>query len=123
MSLTRYGLGKYNLNADAWLHSLETDDETGDCETTGWYGLYRTEVCGSIGFTVDAKDKTEFVLSAEDIEFIESRIGAIAYEDSQGFVTVEWFASTVELDKAWSAIEDDIAVIEDDIGAAAEDIE
>lgn len=99
--LRRYGAGKFNTMLDAYVYELSLagcDDQTGDVESTGWYGLLR-------GFDVDGAFSDvagTAQLTADEVRYLrQHRAGAIVSADSQGFVHVEYFTSTRALDTAW----------------------
>jgi len=101
MSLTPYGPGKFNLLVDTIPHAYTMegahDDETGDCETTGWFGLVK----GKLDPTgIDGSDK----LSADDRAFLARMIGAIVCEDSQGFVSVDYYDREEDMREEWERI-------------------
>lgn len=101
--LTSYGPGKYNLQVDAYVHGhLEADIETGDCNTTGWYGLY-----SAVELHEDTREA--FELSIDDVRYLRSKCGAIAEENSQGFVTVEYFDTADGLQTAWAGVEAEVS--------------
>lgn len=104
--LREYGPGKFSLEIDAAVYdaSLEggADEEIGDVETTGWYGILR----GAIDPPADA--------TPEEKAFLAAQAGAIISEDSQGFVSVEYYESETELEDAWSDIQDEIGELMDE---------
>lgn len=70
------------------------DEEVGDVFGKGmWYSLLES---------LDGLDTSDF--TEDEKEFIAEQVGAIISEDSQGFVTVEYFDSHKELEKAWREI-------------------
>lgn len=98
LTLTRYGLGKFTFNVDAFVHGMDVDEEQGDCETTGWYGLYLGD------FTPDTDYITVHSLGADDVEYLKAHHGAIARETSQGFVYVEFYLTEDEAKAQWANI-------------------
>lgn len=86
-----YGPGKYDNYATAHLHELSmdgADDECGDANTTGWYGLLK----GPFEHPQLKKYK-----------------GAIVEENSDGFVSSALFTSKAALDKKWKKIYAEVA--------------
>jgi hypothetical protein len=107
--LRPYGPGKFNtmLDAAVWEFSLDGCDEaTGDVETTGWYGLLR----GPLTPAPNSDD-----LTPSEQAFLRAHpAGAILSEDGQGFVTIEYYRTPAERDRAWARIEQDTAGATDD---------
>jgi hypothetical protein len=100
--------GKYEggLIIDTYVDSGSYDEDIGESDTTGFYGLLR-------GISVDeiwkeAKADGE-ELTKEEVEFLESQAGAIIYEDSQGFITVSYYDDESELNESWNQIVDEIS--------------
>lgn len=91
------------------------DSETGECNTTGWYGLLRGPFLATGAFAdITPVAIDDIGLSAEDIAFLGNQAGCILSEDSQGFVSAEWYESAAELDAAWESIAAGIAAEEGD---------
>jgi hypothetical protein len=114
--LTPYRPGKYSLQIDAFVHKLTLDgcdDETGNANETGWYGLLTGSLTDFDAETTEFH-KRENGLSAEDWEHLTQFVGAIVAENSQGFVSVEYFTTDAELTEAWARIEADQTNDDDD---------
>ena len=101
--LRPYGPGKFDTRLDAYIYDLSMngcDDETGETETTGWYGLLRgLAVDGGMADVSPAADLTR----GERAYLRKHKAGAILSADAQGFVSVAYFASTRAMEKAWRA--------------------
>lgn len=110
--------GKYEggLYIDEVVRDMTLDDNdetTGDAETVGWYGLIRgaiqTEECGQcgcahiVGFVGDCRNDAHR-LDADESPFLSAIAGAIVREDSQGFVSVQYFETAVALAEEWADI-------------------
>ena len=99
-----YGPGKFDTMLDAYVYELSLhgcDDEQGSVSETGvWYGLFR-------GFTVGGpfSGVPPARLNSAELDILRSSAGCILSEDSQGFVSVEYFDTTAKLDDAWAEIE------------------
>ena len=98
-----YGPGKFDTMLDAYLYELALngcDGECGDSSDGTWYGLFR-------GFTVDGafSDVSPGRLNSAELDILRSSVGCILSEDSQGFVSVEYFDTLDELDAKWAEIE------------------
>ncbi len=82
-----YGPGKFDTYRDAYLWALTlmigTDEETGETDTTGWYGLLRGPF--------DHADLADYV-------------GAIATCDSNGFVRSTVYTTSERLESDWAII-------------------
>lgn len=92
-----YGPGKFDSMMDSFVYGLSLDgcdEETGSVEEDGWYGLLR-------GWTIPS----DADLTKDERAVFASHVGAIICEDSQGFVTVDYYATPEELNEAWNAIE------------------
>lgn len=90
----------YGLSLDGWC-----EFETGTVDDVGWNGTFS----GEPGFLAQPDDRDYRALDDEDKEFIASVVGVIVSQDSQGFVSIEYYDET-ERDKLsadWQAIEDD----------------
>lgn len=100
--LRGYGPGKFDTMLDSFLYTLDPDDEIGDSQELGWFGIYRGlevhEVAAAAGL-----DKEK--LTSAEREFIEGSVGAIAGEDNQGFVSVDYFEDEEEMESRWDEIE------------------
>jgi hypothetical protein len=118
MKLTKYGPGKFNLLVDAIAHAYTMmgahDDETGDVETSGWFG--------SIRGPIDPEGMEQASrLSTADREFLAMNVGgAIVSEDSQGFVSVDFFRTEAELDEEWERIVEKVSEFLNDGDSFAE---
>ena len=98
-----YGPGKFDTILDSYVYDVSVgpgcDDETGDVQECGrWYGLMRH---GRSIFQ-DHDPNLEPLNDAER-EMLTSCSGVIVSEDSQGFVSVEYFDTDEELSTAWDA--------------------
>jgi len=103
---------------DSAMYQLSLDgctSECGDVSTVGWYGLLvaRDEtglVMRPQGFAnPEGIDTTE----AEN-EFLKLQAACIISEDSQGFVSVEYFEDANKAEAAYSAIEAECAMAEEE---------
>jgi hypothetical protein len=104
---TRLGPGKFSTAIDRLLYSASLegwcDNEAGDVSEVGrWYGLIR--------FSTDRSDvdrlRQDFgedfaALDAEDRDDLEGAVGAIVWEDSQGFAGADLYYSDADLAAAW----------------------
>ena len=97
-----YGLGKFAsiLDSYVWEVSMDgADEEVGDVDSGGWYGLMRDGA--SIVNSIVSNGET--LTTAEDA-LLAGSIAVILSEDSQGFVSVDYFDTAEELDAAWEGI-------------------
>jgi hypothetical protein len=108
-----YGPGKFNTILDSYVYSVSLDggcdEETGDANYSGWYGLMRN------GHTI-FRDHDPHLESLNDDERdkLTSCAGVILREDSNGFVYVDYYNTNEDLDRAWSAIEQEFTDEETD---------
>lgn len=106
-----YGPGKFDTILDSYVYdvSLEgADDECGESDSFGWFGLMRN------GRTI-FKDHDPFLetLNEEEQETLENCAGVIVSEDSNGFVSVDYYDTDEELNKAWADIIEECAKYEE----------
>ena len=78
------------------------DEETGEAQYSGWYGIMRSPILRDGGSSVEP-------LASEDVETLKSIAGLILYEDSQGFVYATLFDTKEELETSWNAVCAEIA--------------
>ena len=99
-NLRPYGPGKYDTMLDAYIHDLSMngcDEECGDTQDGLWYGLLR-----GIQVEMPFSDIAAGRLTDDELAFLrQHRAGAILSEDSQGFVTVDYFTSQRSIEAAW----------------------
>lgn len=87
----RTGPGKFSNNVDEWCYEqtmLGADDELGDVEGFGWYGLLKFETPVKV-----VEDGNEWSFSA-----------AICSENSQGFFDVVTYDTAEEAESVWNEI-------------------
>lgn len=105
-----YGPGKFDSMVDSFLYSATLegwgDEETGDVEGPGAYTL----IVGSIleAAEAGAKNENETLTEAERDELKDDR-AVILREDSQGFVSVDYYESEADARHDWKEIEEDVA--------------
>lgn len=98
--------GKFNSKIDEYLYSVTLisgqDDEIGSVDEIGWDGKIDTKTSKIIPSKEDIK---EFHLSSKDIKFLNTiNAGCIIEEDSNGFVSVDFFDDIDILDDEWNEI-------------------
>ena len=101
--LRKYGPGKFDTILDEQVYQLSldgVDDETGSVQEYGWYG--------KLDGPLTISDPTDPLTEDEQAYLAEQGGGAILSEDSQGFVTIEYFASADELETRWERIADGV---------------
>ncbi len=102
-ALRPYGPGKFNTVVDSWLYqSLDTgaDDELTPCEGE-WIGKVNGNQNG-LGY----RDGCWLDLTNDETTFLANQIGAILFEASNGFVTVEYFGDRTGFEERWTELED-----------------
>ena len=77
------------------------DEESGDVNINGFHGLIKGEL---VSTAWDAAKQEGEELTREEVDFLEKQAGAIYTEDSQGFVSVDYFEDEDNLDEAWDDI-------------------
>jgi hypothetical protein len=109
-----YGPGKYNSIVDSYVHALDTegwgDEEIGDVQDFGWYGLMGPMEAGELlepdavpRIAREEKDQ----LTPEERRELKETVGVIIEENDQGFVGVTYYKSKKQLKKAWDKIAED----------------
>lgn len=99
------GPGKFDTDLDSAIYELSLDggpdEEVGDAQDFGWYGLMRggefLRDLESAGIKIDRNDE----------RFLEKQAGCIIHENSQGQVYVDWYEDEDELEADWKSIEDE----------------
>lgn len=102
-----YGPGKYDSMVDSFLHTAGFfDEETGDVEGPGFYWLMVGDILKAAQY--GAKEEGD-ELTQEETDELRETAAVIGSEDSQGFVSVEYFDSAKEAREKWKEIEDEVA--------------
>lgn len=109
-----YGPGKFSTILDSYVYQVSLDggcdDEAGNVDEFGyWYGLMRR---GRSIFR-NHDPLLEILNEAEQKQLTESA-GVIMCEDSNGFVSVNYYQSATALDEAWDRITDEFEELEED---------
>ncbi len=109
-----YGLGKFDTILDEYVYQVSLDggpdEECGDSSSgAGWYGLMRD------GKTI-FRDNDPFLETLNEAEhsLLESSAGVILFEDTQGFVSVDYFEDAAELERIWAEIMADEDIEDED---------
>lgn len=93
-----YGPGKYANQLDAYVHEVGNEDDELALDD-GWYGLMRN------GRTIfQDHDPNLDGLTDEEAETLTNSAGCIVHEDNFGFVNIEYFITTEELEAAWQTL-------------------
>ena len=98
--IRRYRPGMFDTMLDAAVYHASLngiDDHLGDVQDFGWYWLMHAPL-------LDIREQE--ALTHEELEFLVEQVGAIVSEDSQGFVTVEYYETTCDLNQAWAELEE-----------------
>lgn len=108
-NIRSYGPGKFSTILDAYVYDVSLDggcdEELGSVDESGWYGLMRN------GFK-DHDPLLETLNEDEQAQLTECA-GVILSEDSQGFVSVDYYDTDEALNAAWAEIEQEQAEDED----------
>jgi hypothetical protein len=77
------------------------DEEVGEVDALGWYGLFRGPLCkADESPAVDGERLTD-----AEVAYMATVAGAIVCEDSPvGFVNVMWYRDAEELERDWATI-------------------
>jgi hypothetical protein len=116
MALRRYehpGKFEGGLIIDEYVHAASLD---GGCETVGSDdgGESYTSVDGPLSDITPADEHGAPRLTEGELSFLASQAGAIIYEDSQGFVSVTYYADEESYLIAWNRLVDAYATEYDD---------
>lgn len=106
-----YGPGKFEgqteLEAAVWEMSLDggPDEEAGDVESIGWYGIVRfsPEERAELAQVNDEAGHPYF--PGFGSEERRAPVGAILYEDSQGFAEVSFYYDEEQLAAYWKDVQ------------------
>ncbi|MCP5101890.1 MAG: hypothetical protein GY950_00840 [bacterium] len=101
--IRQYGPGKFHTLLDLYIYHIETDDDLGDVQDFGWYGIIRDLELSEVEAV--ARDEFKDTLTAAEKELIRDTAGAIVSEDSQGFYSVELFEDSDALEADWENLE------------------
>jgi len=85
---------------DSYVYQLSQagcDDEHAP-DACGWYGLLRG------GLEASATAALDMGMTADEQRFLATRAGAIVSEQTQGAVSVTYYADRAALDAAWRAV-------------------
>lgn len=97
--LRPYGPGKFDTMLDAAVYAASLDGGPEDecaCEGLAWYGLVRTPLLS---------DESLAELTESERAFLSDVVGAILMEQDNGFVSVDYYTDTAELDAEWTRIQ------------------
>lgn len=105
VEMTTRGPGKFDSLVDeiAYAHTLHgcADDEAGDAEGPGWHG----RVNGPLDLVEELEPGLAQEMNSADRTYLaDHSAGAIVGENSQGFVSVEFYADAEALDSDWNSI-------------------
>jgi hypothetical protein len=104
-----YGPGKFLTILDSYVYSVSLDggcdEEEGSVSECGeWYGVMRN------GRTIFRDhDPLLETLTPDEQEQLTSSAGVILREDSNGFVSVDYYGTAESLETAWSQIVDQLS--------------
>ncbi len=112
--IRRAGPGKFEGGTivDSLLHVLSldgVDDEIGEADTTGWFGLVTWE-SGEVVTLLNevAEEEGEEPLNEAEVREYSPTVGAVIGENSQGFVSVKWYDDKETLRQEWDAVVEEI---------------
>ena len=104
-----YGPGKFDTILDAYVYDVSLDggcdEELGESDSFGWYGLMRADKSFAGDVRREAERNQDQDLTEGEWLLLTGTAGVILSEDSQGFVSVEYFDTQAELETAWMELE------------------
>lgn len=107
-----YGPGKFHTLIDLYIYHLDTDEELGDVQDFGWYGILRDLERSEVEEI--AREEFNDSLTVEEQGLLDDTVGAIVSEDSQGFYNVELFDNSDKLEADWEALRDEADLFYDE---------
>jgi hypothetical protein len=90
--------GGYLIDQYVYQLSQAGCDDEYTPQSGGWYGLLRGGLDASATATLDME------MTEDEQAFLATRAGAIVHEQSQGAVSVTYYASPAALDAAWRTV-------------------
>ena len=116
MTIRQYGPGKFNSHLEAAVYHVSLgggpDQECGESESTGWFGLMRWDQSEAMLDCVrDSAIHLSDHLTLEEMEKVRDSCGVIMMENNEGFVEMEWFELGCDQRMAdeWDDIENHVA--------------
>jgi hypothetical protein len=108
MAIRRYGPGKFNTVLESYLYGME-DESIGDAETFGYYALVRIGSDADAKAIIRAAEEDGGALNEDEKELVRTSAGFITEENSQGFVSFEWYSAEdqEEMENSWLEIVDE----------------
>jgi len=108
MTIRRYGPGKFDTMLESYLYGME-DESIGESETFGYYALVRLENPHAVQTIIDGIEEEEGSLTADEKALLRESAGFIWSEDSQGFVSFEWYPAddAEEMENSWQELLDE----------------
>jgi hypothetical protein len=112
-----YGPGKFSTILDSYVYSVSLDggcDEADESCCGEWYGIMRN------GRTIfrDHDPMLETLNTAEQDQ-LTSSAGVILREDSNGFVSVDYYGTAESLETVWSQIVDEFHIEQENMSTEA----
>lgn len=95
-----YGPGKFNTILDSYVYSMSldgTDEELGESDSFGWYGM--------LTGPITPRNAMMPKLNSAELTLLATCAGIILSENSQGFVTVEYYDDLETFNKEWTGLE------------------
>ena len=84
------------------------DEEVGESDSFGWFGLLKTKMPGDFVPDIEAMmkevDPDNLPLTDTERAFLKRVVGCVVYENSQGFIDVTWYTNKRALETAWRGI-------------------
>lgn len=113
MTIRGYGPGKFDTIIDSYLYTASLDGLGEDCsdENGTWAGLMLGNLYKAVHTIALEENGT---LTSEEAEFLRSHAGAVLVENSQGFVSVDWYELAEEAQEVFEEICADLSPPDDD---------
>jgi hypothetical protein len=109
-----YGRGKFDTKAGMVAFYTEADDIAGSSDTTGSYSLIRGPITPEqVGEGLADISEIEGYLTTAEVHWLAG-VGFIAFEATDGSVTVERYDDPVKLELAWQDACDEVEEDEED---------
>lgn len=111
-----YGPGKFVSVIDSYVYEMTLDggpdEEIGDANESGWYGLVRVDDATRDRIRKIAKEHDDDLTPTEEA-LLDETVAIIITEGSNGSVDSDWYDETNNFEEAWTAITEDLEGDED----------
>lgn len=104
-----YGPGKFDTILDSYIYDLSLDGSDSECGSVDEHGVCYSLLNGPSSSWFKDGDPFQEELTEDERAFLDEQAGAILWENSDGFVSIDYYTDDAELAEAWRACEYEIA--------------